>query len=186
MFGLVLWYINLCRLFNAKSIFIHRNRSISNNSVYHKNSQFQIIVHSLVLFDLQVGPYQVPPLRVRMKLGTMAINEYSASPKLKCYWNLTSRLFSVISRTLVGGVLPLYRDAIGVYCSPKYKSEINIFALNEKGPIKQVSNFLAHQLDIGKNQADAYRSIPAHQSIGRVKLRVTGFYVVLFYLIAEM
>ena len=33
MFGLVLWHINPCRLFNAKSIFIHINSSISNNSV---------------------------------------------------------------------------------------------------------------------------------------------------------
>ena len=32
-FGLVLWYINYCRLFNAKSIFIRLNSSISNNSV---------------------------------------------------------------------------------------------------------------------------------------------------------
>ena len=35
-FGLVLWHINHCRLFNAKSIFIHINSSISKNSVLHK------------------------------------------------------------------------------------------------------------------------------------------------------
>ena len=38
--GLFLWYINLWRLFNAKSIFIHINGSISNNSVYYKPSFF--------------------------------------------------------------------------------------------------------------------------------------------------
>ena len=32
-FGLVLWHINHCRLFNVKSIFIQINSSISNNSV---------------------------------------------------------------------------------------------------------------------------------------------------------
>ena len=32
----VLWHINLCRLFNAKSIFIKINSSISNYSVEHK------------------------------------------------------------------------------------------------------------------------------------------------------
>ena len=32
-FGLVLWHINHCRLFNAKSIFIQINSSIPNNSV---------------------------------------------------------------------------------------------------------------------------------------------------------
>ena len=37
------------------------------------------------------------------------------------YWNLTIRLFRVIFRTLVvGGVLPLCRDAIGVFYSPAY------------------------------------------------------------------
>ena len=33
-------------------------------------------------------------------------------------WNLTIRLFSVISRTLFGGVLSLYREAFGVFCCP--------------------------------------------------------------------
>ena len=32
-------------------------------------------------------------------------------------WTLTIRLFSVIYRTLVGGVLPLCREAVGVFCS---------------------------------------------------------------------
>ena len=31
-FGLVLWHIYHCRLFNANSVFIHTNSSISNNS----------------------------------------------------------------------------------------------------------------------------------------------------------
>ena len=31
--GWVLWHINYCRLFNAASILIHINSSISNNSV---------------------------------------------------------------------------------------------------------------------------------------------------------
>ena len=35
-FGLVLYHTNQCRLFNAKSIFIHINSSISNNSAKHK------------------------------------------------------------------------------------------------------------------------------------------------------
>ena len=34
----VLWHINLCRLFNAKSIFMQIVSSISNNSVYHESS----------------------------------------------------------------------------------------------------------------------------------------------------
>ena len=37
------------------------------------------------------------------------------SPKLQNYWNLTIRLFSSIARTLVGGVLPLCREAVGEF-----------------------------------------------------------------------
>ena len=33
LFVWVLWYVNLCRLFNAKSIFIQMNSSITNTSV---------------------------------------------------------------------------------------------------------------------------------------------------------
>ena len=35
---LILWYIKLCRLFNARSIFIQIDSFISNNSVLHKYS----------------------------------------------------------------------------------------------------------------------------------------------------
>ena len=38
-------------------------------------------------------------------------------PKLQHYWSLAIRLFSVISRTLVGGVLPLSGDVVGVFFS---------------------------------------------------------------------
>ena len=43
------------------------------------------------------------------------------SPKLQHCLNLTIRLFSVISRTLVrGGVLPLCRGAVSVFYSPSW------------------------------------------------------------------
>ena len=38
-------------------------------------------VHTLVLFDPYIGPYQVLPLRARVDLGAMATKEYSAFPK---------------------------------------------------------------------------------------------------------
>ena len=41
------------------------------------------------------------------------------SPKLQHYRSLTIRLFSVISRTLIGqGVLPLCKDAVSIFYSP--------------------------------------------------------------------
>ena len=36
------------------------------------------------------------------------------------------RLFSVISKTLVGGVLPLWRDAVGVFCSPNRLGHVKV------------------------------------------------------------
>ena len=35
----------------------------------------------LVLFNPEIGPYQVLPLRARMDLGAMAMKGYSAFPK---------------------------------------------------------------------------------------------------------
>ena len=39
------------------------------------------------------------------------------SPKLQHLWSLTLRLFIVITRTLVEGVLRLYGDAVGIFYS---------------------------------------------------------------------
>ena len=62
----------------------------------------------IVLFNPQIGPYQVLPHRARVNLGAMAMKGCSAFPKPQHYWNLTIRLFSVISRTLTV-FLPLCR-----------------------------------------------------------------------------
>ena len=41
-----------------------------------------------------------------MDLAVMAMKEYSAFPKARAYWSLTIGLFKVMSKTLVGEVLP--------------------------------------------------------------------------------
>ena len=53
---------------------------------------------------------------------------------LQHYWSFTIRLFSVISRTLVGVILSLGRDEVGVLCCPSqlghfflWKQEFHIF-----------------------------------------------------------
>ena len=71
-----------------------------------------------VLFDLSIRPYQLLPLLARVGLRAIAMKWYSAFPKLQHYWSLTISLFSVINRTLVRGVLPLCREAVGVFFSP--------------------------------------------------------------------
>ena len=63
-------------------------------------------------------PYQVLPLMARVDQGVMAMKKYSK--KLQHYCNLTIRMISVIFQTLVGGrELPLCRDAVGVFYSPR-------------------------------------------------------------------
>ena len=62
--------------------------------------------------------HQVLLLQIRVVLGVIAMKGYSAFPKLQHYWSLTIGLFSVIYRTLVKKVLILYRNAVGVFCSP--------------------------------------------------------------------
>ena len=57
---------------------------------------------ALVIFNPKIGPYLVLPLLDRVDLGAIAIRGTPHSPKLEHYWSLTSRLFSVISKTLMG------------------------------------------------------------------------------------
>ena len=56
--------------------------------------------------------------RARVDLWAVQCRDTLHSPKLRDFWNLSIRLLSVISRTLVRGFLPLSRDAVGVFYSP--------------------------------------------------------------------
>ena len=38
-------------------------------------------IHSLILFDPKIGPYQVLPLQATVDLGVMAMKEYSTFPQ---------------------------------------------------------------------------------------------------------
>ena len=77
--------------------------------------------------------------RACVDLEAMEIKEYFGFPKASHYWSLTTRLFSVMSRTLVGGwVLLLCREAVGVLCSPsrvglKTMETIRTFVFAEVG-----------------------------------------------------
>ena len=67
-------------------------------------------VHSLVLFDLEIGPYQVLPLRARVDLGAMSMKRYSTFLKVPVL--LESHHQSVychIQDTCRARVIPLQR-----------------------------------------------------------------------------
>ena len=67
-----------------------------------------------------MGPYQVLPLQGSVNLGEMTINGYSAFPRLQHFWSHSIKLFRVISRTLVEGVLHLCKDAGVVFNSSSW------------------------------------------------------------------
>ena len=54
---------------------------------------------------------------IQLSVNTVLMSKNS-SPKLQHCWNLTIRLFSVISGHSLGGVLPLCRGAVSVFYSP--------------------------------------------------------------------
>ena len=58
------------------------------------------------------------PLRARVNLDAMQRRDPPHFPKLQHHWSLRIRLFIVITRILVEGVLPLCREAVGVFYSP--------------------------------------------------------------------
>ena len=69
---------------------------------------------TVLLYQL-IGSYKVPPLWTRVDLGAMAIRGTSYFPKHPHYWSLSITLFYIISSSLLGEVLPLCRDAVGVF-----------------------------------------------------------------------
>ena len=67
------------------------------------------------------------------------------SPKLQHYWSLTIRLFSIIYRTFVGGVLPLYRDTVGVFYSPFHLAD---WAIISKTLVERVLLFYRNAVHV--------------------------------------
>ena len=52
-----------------------------------------------------------------MELRELQWRDITHSQKLQHYWNLTIRLFSVVSTAfIVGGILTLSQEAVGVFC----------------------------------------------------------------------
>ena len=80
---------------------------------------------------LVIGPircYHSGPTWV--DLGAMAMKGCSAFPKLQHHWNLTIRLFSCLVSYpghSWGGVLPLWREAVGIFYSPSWLGKLGLW-----------------------------------------------------------
>ena len=76
-------------------------------------------VHSLVRFDPLKDPIRCYLSKLEWSWKWWQWRGTPHSPKIQYYWNLTIKLFRVITRTFVGRrVLSLFRDAAGVFYSP--------------------------------------------------------------------
>ena len=73
-FRLVLWHTNYSRLFNAKSIFIHINCSLSNSLVYYQLISLVVRVFTNGPGDLGSIPSRVIPKTLKMVLDTSLLN----------------------------------------------------------------------------------------------------------------
>ena len=73
-----------------------------------------------------IGPYQALPLHARVDPGRWQWRGTLPLPKLQDYWSLSIRLFSVISGTLVGRILPLCRHAVGIFYSSSRLGQLNL------------------------------------------------------------
>ena len=73
------------------------------------------------VYDCTAGFYLVPfcqpSLPTPIEYALLLSLEWHVWPGWRSIYNITIRLFCLISKTLIGGVLPLCRDAVGVFCS---------------------------------------------------------------------
>ena len=72
------------------------------------------------------------------------------SPKLQHYWNLTIRLFSVIYSGHSGGegVLPLCREAVGIFYSPNRLGDFILELLNQQGNhVERLKNHFSQDIE---------------------------------------
>ena len=63
------------------------------------------------------------------------------SPKLQNYQSLSIRLFCVISRTIFGGILPFFRDTIGLFYSPSRLGNPHRSLVGIRSELRVMPNF---------------------------------------------
>ena len=91
---------------------------------FNKKIQFSISM-PLVLFTRREGPIRCCHAGPEWTWEQWQWRDTHYSPNPQHYWDLTIRLFSVISRTLIGEVLSLCRGAVSVFYSPSQLGNLN-------------------------------------------------------------
>ena len=113
-------------------------------------------------------------LRAWVELGAMAMKGAPHSPKLQHHWNLTIRLFSVISRTLIRGVSLTSLQRSSRYIlqpQPTGQGSKWIWGNGNKGIIHTSQNSR-----IGVSRQDSFVSYLGHLFARRVVLTLcTGY-----------
>ena len=105
--GWVLWHINLCRLFNAKSIFIQFSQTVLIQTIQFSISMQFYLTH-------RKSPIRCYHSRPEWTWEQWQWRGALHSPKPQHHWNLTIRLFSVISGHSLGRSYP-YAEKQSVY-----------------------------------------------------------------------
>ena len=126
----VLWHINHCSLFNATSIFIHINSSISNNLVQHKYNILisKIVLYRAIQFSISTQFSSISPIDRTLTgattpgqsgLGSDGNEEVLCIPQSSSITGASPSdcLVSYLGHSL-REVLPLCRDTVSVFCSP--------------------------------------------------------------------
>ena len=142
-FDLVWSHINYCKLFNAKSIFIHINSSISNNSVQHKYNfclhtvkcktvLFQTIQRSIITQFSSIWPID----RTLSDTTTPGHSGPGSNSNEVVLRIPQSRLFSVISRTLVSLTLLQRYSLLGQVFFRENCCPINFLLVEVGGKIR--------------------------------------------------
>ena len=90
------------------------------HSLNVKTVLFQVIRFSISTQFSSIWCIDKTLSRTRVNMGSTAIKGYSTFSKFQNYWSLTIRLFSVISRTLVRGVLSFCKKTVCGSCSPSW------------------------------------------------------------------
>ena len=99
---------------NSNNSILHKYTVSMSKTVLFQTVQFSISTHFSPTWSIDRKPIRCYHFMPQWTWEKWQRRGTPHSPKFQYNWNLTIRLFSIISRTLVGGVLPLCREAVSL------------------------------------------------------------------------